>query len=174
MLMVTDINLRYLHYSEISGDIRMTHKEFSKSESNLFDLFTETPLPDGELMKNLGLYIDRQSLARILFMYDLYNKAVNIHGDVMEFGTRWGQNMVLFSNFRGMLEPYNHNRKIVGFDTFDGFPESSITERDDAVDSVSFETVEGYEYYLNQLLAIHEEKSPIPEITKYEVVVGDV
>lgn len=152
----------------------MTDKELSESESNLVDLFTQTPLPDDELMDNLGLYIDRQSLTRILFMYDLYSKAVNIHGDVMEFGTRWGQNMVLFSNFRGMLEPYNHNRKIVGFDTFDGFPTSSISERDDSVDSVSFETVEDYESYLNQLLAIHEEKSPIPEITKYEVVAGDV
>jgi len=152
----------------------MTGTESSQSELDLLDLFKNTPLPDNELMDNLGLYIDRQSLTRMLFMYDLYEKVVDIHGDVMEFGTRWGQNMVLFSNFRGMLEPYNHNRKIVGFDTFDGFPASSISERDDSVDVNSFETVDDYESHLNQLLATHESKSPISEITKYEVIAGDV
>ena len=45
----------------------------------------------------------------------------------MDFGTRWGNNMALFSIFRGMYEPFNRHRKIIGFDTFSGFP--SINEK---------------------------------------------
>ncbi len=46
----------------------------------------------------------------------------------MEFGVKWGQNLALFQSFRGMYEPYNHNRKIIGFDTFEGFP--SVDKKD--------------------------------------------
>ena len=55
--------------------------------------------------------------------HELYQKILNVHGVVIEFGTRWGQNLALFESFRGMYEPYNHFRKIIGFDTFEGFLE---------------------------------------------------
>ena len=40
----------------------------------------------------------------------------------MEFGLRWGQNLALLIAIRGMLEPYNIKRSIIGFDTFEGLP----------------------------------------------------
>src|SRR4051812_27502689 len=39
-----------------------------------------------------------------------------------------GQNLALMETFRGIYEPFNHNRKIIGFDTFEGFP--AIHEKD--------------------------------------------
>ncbi len=39
----------------------------------------------------------------------------------MEFGTRWGQNLSIFSNLRTLYEPTHYHRKIIGFDTFSGF-----------------------------------------------------
>jgi hypothetical protein len=52
----------------------------------------------------------------------------------MEFGVRWGQNMALFTSFRNIYEPYNVSRKIIGFDTFAGFP--SISEQDGVAETV--------------------------------------
>ena len=52
----------------------------------------------------------------------LYKKIIPVHGVIMEFGVRWGQNLSLFHSLRGIHEPYNYNRKIIGFDTFTGFP----------------------------------------------------
>jgi len=54
-------------------------------------------------------------------MHELYQNIINVHGNIVEFGTRWGTNLALFESFRGMYEPYNYTRKIVGFDTFEGF-----------------------------------------------------
>ncbi|MGB6087101.1 hypothetical protein, partial [Parvibaculum sp.] len=68
-------------------------------------------IPDGELLDNLGLYLTRQTLSRILFMQKLYEMIVPVHGVVMEFGVRWGQNMALFSVLRGLYEPFNYNRR---------------------------------------------------------------
>ena len=89
----------------------------------------ESPLPDAELLDNLGLYLTRQTLSRIAFMQRIYAEIVPVHGVIMEFGVRWGQNLALFSNLRGIHEPFNYNRRIIGFDTFEGFPAISGKDR---------------------------------------------
>lgn len=91
--------------------------EESKIISDFFDLYKNSPLPRGEILDNLGLFCRRQSLSRIITMNKLYEMVVNTHGVIMEFGVRWGQNLALFQSFRGMYEPFNYNRKIIGFDT---------------------------------------------------------
>ena len=105
-----------------------------KNRGGYFEKFKNAPIPDNELLTNLGLFINRQSLSRVIFMNELYQKIINVNGVVMEFGVRWGQNLSLFSNFRGMYEPYNYTRKIIGVDTFSGFP--SIHKNDGTKDFI--------------------------------------
>ena len=62
-------------------------------------------IPPNELLNNLGLFINRQNLSRILFMHELYQKIINVHGIVAEFGVRFGQNRALFSN---LTKKYPH------------------------------------------------------------------
>ena len=73
---------------------------------------------------------------------------------------------------RGIYEPFNYNRKIVGFDTFGGFP--SVDKKDGAkVKTGDYAVTENYEVYLEKILAYHESESPIPHIKKFELVKGD-
>ncbi len=131
-----------------------------------------TPIPDTEILQNLGVYLTRQNLSRLLFMNEIYQKIVPVHGVVMEFGVRWGQNMSLFSNLRGIYEPYNYNRKIIGFDTFEGFP--SVDAKDgDSVKVNDYAVTENYLEYLCGVLDYHEKESPISHLKKHELVVGD-
>ncbi len=139
-----------------------------------YTLFKECPIPPHELMKNLGLFLNRQTLARILFMHELYNLIKDIRGVVIEFGVRWGQTLALFESFRGMYEPYNFNRKIIGFDTFAGFPK--IHPKDGGSDLASkqnYSVTEGYANYLSAILDYHEQESPMSHVKKYELVIGD-
>ena len=146
-------------------------KELEKREL-FFELFANSPIPKQELHQNFGVFINRQNLSRILFMNELYQKIINIHGVIMEFGVRWGQNLALFQNFRGIYEPYNYNRKIIGFDTFSGFPE--IDEKDgDKVKKGDYAVAENYETYLQEVLSYHESESPISHKQKFELVKGD-
>ncbi|MFC1621574.1 crotonobetainyl-CoA--carnitine CoA-transferase [Candidatus Omnitrophota bacterium] len=154
-------------------DYSSTKNELSLRE-RFFETFKACAIPDNELLVNLGLFIKRQDLTRILFMNEIYKKIINVHGIVVEFGVRWGQNLALFESFRGIYEPFNHNRKIVGFDTFEGYP--SKHEKDGGSDIVSvgaYSTTEGYEEYLKQVLDYHEQESPISQIKKYQLVKGD-
>ncbi|HUK25566.1 MAG TPA: hypothetical protein VLV49_13375 [Terriglobales bacterium] len=137
--------------------------------------FENCPIPAEELFNNLGLFLSRQSLSRLLYMHELYQKVVNVHGVVAEFGTRWGQNLALFSSFRGIYEPYNHTRKIIGFDTFSGF--TGVSRRDKRSPSVmtgAYGVSPGYERYLEGILDYHEQESPLSHIKKYALVKGDV
>jgi hypothetical protein len=87
---------------------------------------------------------------------------------------RWGRNLALFESLRGIFEPFNHNRKLVGFDTFAGFP--SVHQKDGAdkiIAKGSYAVTEGYDQYLSQILDYHETESPIAHIKKYELRKGD-
>lgn len=136
--------------------------------------FEQCPIPANEMLSNLGLFMNRQTLSRVLYMHELYQKIIPVHGIIIEFGVRWGHNLSLFSSFRGMYEPFNWTRKIVGFDTFSGFPSVSKQDgNDEVVAPGRINVSEGYENYLDSILAYHEQESPVNHIRKYELIKGD-
>lgn len=155
--------------------MRGSTEEEIRRRDRLVELLRASPIPTEELPHNLGLYLTRQTLARLLFMQELYRLALPVHGVIAEFGVRWGQNMALWTSLRGIFEPYNYNRKIIGFDTFTGFP--SVHEKDGgnpAVRAGAYGVSEGYAAHLEEILAINESQAPIPHIRKFELVQGDV
>lgn len=136
------------------------------------DKLRSSPVAEAELILNLGLYMPRQALSRALFMADLYQRIVSVHGVVMEFGVRWGQNMALWLNLRGIYEPFNYNRLIVGFDTFEGFPDVHRMDGD-MVRAGDYGVSEKYEEHLTELLLHHEALSPVPHKKKFRLVKGN-
>ena len=158
-------------------DIRIKSNSSSQeinTREMFYETFTQCPIPPNELLSNLGLFLNRQTLSRVLFMHELYQRIIPVHGVIMEFGVRWGQNLALFSSFRGMYEPYNYNRKIVGFDTFSGFPSvSSHDGIDDIAHAGAYGVTSDYDTYLDSVLAYHETESPLSHIKKYELIKGD-
>jgi hypothetical protein len=100
----------------------------------LYKLFAERPMPDDQLLVNLGLYMRSSALTKILFINELYEIILDIPGVIMEFGIWWGQNLILFENLRAIYEPFNRSRRIIGFDTFRGYPE--ISEKDVPSDTI--------------------------------------
>ncbi|NVK18598.1 MAG: crotonobetainyl-CoA--carnitine CoA-transferase [Methylocystaceae bacterium] len=140
----------------------------------IVNLFKECPIPDNELMQNLPLFINRQNLSQVLFINEMYQHIIDVHGVIMEFGVRWGKNLAMYEAMRGIYEPFNHNRKIIGFDTFEGFPSVDAKDGDDDVIAVgAYNVSDNYDEYLTQVLDYHEQESPISHIKKYELVKGD-
>lgn len=126
-------------------------------------------LPHGSYI-NLGM--NRIGLSRILYYTELYKKILDVPGCICEFGVRFGDTLSLFSNLRGIFEPYNYTRKLHGFDTFEGFP--SLDPKDSDVHELGECTVpQGYEKELDEILSLHEEMSPISHMKKHEIHKGD-
>jgi Methyltransferase domain len=150
----------------------------SQSEKDAQGAFTrllkETTIPDDELLANLGVFLTSKTLARVLFFNEIYKKIVNTHGIIVECGVRWGQTLSLLSALRGIYEPFNRHRKIVGFDTFAGF--IGMSEKDGEqckCTDGSFSVSEHYEQALARILSYQEALNPISHLTKFELVKGD-
>jgi hypothetical protein len=144
------------------------------NRSRFLNLFRQSPISDAELLENLPLFMNRQTLTNVLFVNELYTKIRDVNGIIVEFGVRWGRNLALYENLRGIYEPFNHTRWVIGFDTFEGFPSVHAKDGTAAVAAVAAYSVSaGYQKYLEQVLDYHESESPIPHIKKYSLVAGD-
>ena len=148
--MSTKINTRELGKTKIISSSNNSELEDKKL---LLSYLKSNIIPEELILDNIGLFVRRQTLSRILLMDSLYKKIVDKHGVIMEFGVFFGQNLSLFSSLRGIHEPYNFNRKIIGFDTFEGFPE--IADQDghhEIIQEGSYSVSKGYEEVLYNIL----------------------
>lgn len=151
-----------------SGDEKAVNKRLVESCKS-------APLPDDELLANLGLFLTSKNLSRILFFNEIYKKIVTTHGVICEFGVRWGQTLSVLSALRGIYEPFNRHRKIIGFDTFAGFvgldanKDGQLCQCRDG----SFSVTPDYADYLNEILTMQEALNPISHLKKFEIVQGD-
>src|SRR4051794_40921924 len=141
----------------------------------LADLFGRSPLPREQLLVNLPLYMRSTAVAKLLYVDELYRQIVRVPGVVMEFGVWWGANLALFESLRAVHEPYNHSRKVIGFDTFTGYPAIGPEDGDSDVAKVgTYGTSAGYEQHLSEVLDYHQRENVTGHIKKYEIVKGDV
>ena len=138
------------------------------------NMLLNSPIPKDQLLSNLGLYLNSKNLSRIIFFNEIYKKIIKIPGVIMEFGTRWGQNPALFASLRGMYEPFNRHRKIIIFDTFEGFPKISKQDgKSDLMKKGQLSLTKNYHKYLEEIMNIQENDNPINHIKKFEIYKGD-
>ena len=144
------------------------------ARKTLLNLFETCPIPTDQLLVNLHLYMRSSVVAKILYLNELYQKVINLPGVIMEFGVWWGANLTFFESLRAVYEPYNYTRKIIGFDTFQGY---SAPKKEDGTSSYvtkgSYSVSTGYETYLQKLLDYHEAENSLAHIKKTELVKGD-
>ena len=144
------------------------------SRSEFVEHFKKCPIPEDQLLSNLPLFLNSKNLSRLLFMDHLYKQIIDVMGVVMEFGTRWGPNISQFSALRGIYEPFNRHRKIIGFDTFKGFTKIDKQDGDsDMMELGHLKVTNNYYEYLNKVLELQEKDNPLNHIKKYELISGD-
>ena len=148
---------------------QMAHREI------LYKLFKDRPMPDDQLLICLGLYMRSSALTKILFVDEAYRLILDLPGVIVEFGTWWGQNLILFENLRAIYEPFNASRRVLGFDTFAGY--SSISKKDrpsETIKTGGYEVSRGYDAHLKALLDYHEQNNVLAAVKKHELIKGDV
>lgn len=119
------------------------------ARKSLMDLYCSSPLAVEDRLFNIGLYARSGVLVKFLVMADLYQRFLSVPGILVEFGTWFGQNLILLENLRAIYEPFAKQRRIVGFDTFEGYvgePEKKGW----------YSTGKEYKAYLAKLLKTHQ------------------
>ena len=131
---------------------------------------------DDETERSLGLFVRGSLLARFLAIDHIYRKIVALPGIVIDLGTWRGQTAVLCENLRAIHEPLNFYRRIVCFDTFEGYSGFSERDRPTALHQDGTYDVGGNSYaeYLRQLLVLHEKSNAMGHnCGKHKVIEGD-
>ena len=152
----------------------VSSSDYTHHESEVLKHFLDSPIPDGELLENLFMFLTPQHMRRLFFWYELYQEILEVPGCIMQFGVRWGRDMAVWEALRTTFEPFNHSRKVIGFDTFEGFV--GTDEKDGAHEMIqegNFATTSGYEERLHDYLRHREGLSPLGHVQKFELHKGD-
>jgi hypothetical protein len=106
-----------------------TQTGFDMASRDLLEAyFNESPGSVTERLENFAKYVPRQNLARFLARYELMKLVKDVQGSIVECGVLFGGGLMSFAKLSAILEPYNFQRRIIGFDSFTGFP--SVSESD--------------------------------------------
>jgi len=142
------------------------------SKLKLAEELLNNPIPEDERLYNIALFLDRRIISRFLYINEIYQKVIPLHGVMMEFGVNYGQNLALLQNLRSIYEPFNANRKLIGFDTFEGFPVVA-PEDGKGVKEGDFTVPENYDEFLSKILNFHQKNSALSNLQLTELVKGD-
>jgi hypothetical protein len=153
------------HSSDIEKELRQ----------QLLNLFNNSLIEKNELLDNLFVFTQRRHFTDFLSMNFLYNQILDVSGDIIELGCRWGQRLCQLIALRGIYEPYNFHRQIIGFDTFTGFPEISDNDGNHKlIAEGAFTCTKSYYEFLEKILTLQESDSPINHFKKFKLIKGDV
>ena len=144
----------------------------SKSEQSYGDERKEllSKVSPQEVANSPFVYSERQSVTTSLTRIDLFRKVLQTQGSIVECGVHQGNSLFLYNHLSSILEPYNLNRKIIGFDTFEGF--RSISDKDDKNISNSDFSDTSYENLL-QWSSLQQKNRAVSHIEKVELIKGD-
>ena len=146
----------------------------SRTRADLTALFAARPIPDEDLLDHIEVFMRPQRIGEILALNSLYQEITDVHGIIVEFGVRWGRHLSVFNALRTYYEPTNFYRKIVGFDTFQGFLEPSpLDGESDRVYSGSMAVTPDYAAYLEKVLVLQEAETSMSHIRRFELCAGD-
>ena len=159
----TSFNLGKLNEKKI--DIKTLESNEELEIRSNFKFIQKNPIPSDQILSNLGLFLNSKNLSRLLFFDHLYRLNLDNQGVIMEFGTRWGQNLSILSALRGIYEPFNRHRKIIGFDTFKGFPSIHVKDgKSSLMRKGQLDMTKNYELYLEKIMKSQEDDNPLSHI----------
>jgi hypothetical protein len=144
---------------------------------NLCTAFGESCLPLAQRLQTFPRHVRRQDVSRFLVKHELFKLSLPANGSIVECGVFGGGGLFSWMHFSAIYEPYNHTRRVIGFDTFSGFPgvhEKDLTEGKSPHTHVgAFQTGPAIQQELEALAKIHDANRPIGHIPKIQLVAGD-
>lgn len=133
-----------------------------------------SPYSNLDRLRNFSLYAPRQDLTNFLVRYEIFKRVLEIQGSIIECGVLHGGGLMAWAQFSAIFEPTNHQRRIVGFDTFRGFPK--LSRQDRSSESLQARrgglAVDSYDH-LQECMELFDRNRFIGHVPKVELVRGD-
>lgn len=139
-------------------------------------LFADDPVALPEKLEAFPKYASRQAIAKFLTKYELFQRMLPVNGSIVECGVLHGAGLLTWAKLSSIFEPANHVRKVIGFDTFEGFP--AVDEKDTRTGTFHDLRQSGLTGSSHDRVAeavrVYDLNRPIAHIPKVELVRGDL
>ena len=129
-------------------------------------------------LRDFPKFIPRQSLSGFLAKDEIFKHVLDVHGHIVECGVFMGGGLLTWAQLSAIYEPYNHVRRVVGFDTFTGFPSFADEDKPQQGAEVDFAkvgglAVDGIDADIKRAIELYDRNRPIGHIPRIELVKGD-
>ncbi|SRR6266511_1391949 len=164
---------------EGSGSVVREPRNQSRADRQQFERMGELFMSaDGELADRIDAFpkfASRQAIAKFLARAQIFQHVLDVHGSVIECGVLHGAGLFTFAKLSAILEPTNHTRRIIGFDTFQGFVAVADVDRGGASPhSVEGGLVGSSVSDVARAIDVFDLNRPLSHIPKIELVEGDL
>lgn len=154
--------------SQSSNDL----SQFGAAEA----LFRNDPAELIEKIEAFPKFASRQAIAKFLTKYEIFKRILTVNGSIVECGVLYGAGLLAWAKLSSIFEPANHVRKVIGFDTFGGFP--SVAGEDTQTGTFNDLKKGGLTgSHIDNVLeavSVYDLNRPISHIPKVELVQGDL
>jgi hypothetical protein len=134
----------------------------------------DSPFSNLDRMRNFSLYAPRQDVTNFLVRYEIFKRVLPVQGSIIECGVLHGGGLMAWAQFSAIFEPTNHQRRVVGFDTFSGFPK--LSKQDHSSESVHAQrgglAVDSYDH-LQHCIELFDKNRFVGHVPKVELVRGN-
>lgn len=145
----------------------------------LVENFDRIDLSTREKLENFTNWVRGRDLARFLFRSEIYRSILNVPGVVIEAGVLYGGSLSTWVHLGEIYEPVNYGRRVIGFDTFTGFPHVNEVDKPEQqkfpeyyqAGTFSAETVE---QDIREVFSMLDQTRKLAQIPRVELVKGDI
>lgn len=128
---------------------------YVKRQSRADHLLDDTISP-WHRASSFALTAPRVAIERFLTRHKLFEMIIDLPGSIVEIGVQNGQGLMSFAHFSSILEPNNVQRRLYGFDTFEGVGGKMV----------------GARRYLDQSVDLFDADRPLGQVQKVHIVPG--
>ncbi len=126
-------------------------------------------------LQTFPVYTTRQNITTFIEKYEIYKLIKNIPGSIVECGVAGGFGLMSFAHFCSIFEPYHYVRKIIGFDTFEGFTGISEQDKTSKAEHLKCNGLNFGSYeILQEAIQLFDQNRALGHINKIDLVKGDI
>lgn len=152
---------------------RLVDSQHRKYIDTSFETYLGTA---SEKLANFPRFVPMADLGRFLARATIFERIQRVHGSVVECGVHLGGGLMTWTKLSAILEPLNHVRKVVGFDSFTGFTSIDAKDVSYALDNPHMlpgGLAAGVKKELERDILAFDAVRPLGHISKTTLVEGD-
>lgn len=136
--------------------------------------YLSSPWTNVEKLQSFTKYVSSGDIGRFLCRSKIFEQILHVHGWIVDCGVFMGAGLMTWAHLSAILEPLNHLRRIVGIDSFSGFPEIRPEDKltREALGTPNGLRADSYDD-LNEAIRLYDLYRPLGHIPRVQLLRGD-